>query len=252
MSSVIELSEKDYKGFSANVAHFAKSIALNFKLDEEQIEQTYFACLLMGIGKISLAEKLVKTPYLNLAKEDQKHYEKHSERAESCLASIEALQPVSKIIRHIYENYNGSGYPDRLKAEHIPLPSRIIRICSDYFLLKHGLITAEKMTTEDALAYIDKNLDQLYDRELFCSLKSHTLTLEKLGQDNQQLKADELEVGMIIAKDLESPTGGFLLPAGTLIDHDIINKLSNITAQTNQYITVEVRPFNPLKPNRKK
>jgi len=128
------------------------------------------------------------------------------------------MHGVAKIIRHHHEQFNGEGYPDKLKGKDIPLGSRIMLLANDYDDMVSGHDMERPMSKSEALSIIKKFDSKRYDPELtsdFCEMIS-------LGGIESRFKngiikvvrSDELESGMLLSENLLNKHGLLLLTAG--------------------------------------
>ncbi|MEW6569574.1 MAG: HD domain-containing phosphohydrolase [Nitrospirota bacterium] len=119
------------KGHSERVTHHAISIAQEMALKEKDIETLRIASLLHDIGKIGTYDIILDKPG-RLSEEEFKLIKMHPEKGVEILRPIRQLQHILPIIRHHHERMDGDGYPDGLRAEEIPILSRIISIADSY------------------------------------------------------------------------------------------------------------------------
>ncbi|MGN6799901.1 MAG: HD-GYP domain-containing protein, partial [Gaiellaceae bacterium] len=115
---------------SQAVARLAKALALELQLPKETVEQIRLAGLLHDLGKIGLADEILRKPG-PLTLQEQKEVRKHPELGYALLEGLD-LDPIDKWILHHHEHWNGSGYPHGLVGEEIPLASRIILVADAY------------------------------------------------------------------------------------------------------------------------
>ena len=86
---------------------------------------------LHDIGKVALPASILTKPG-PLTDEEWEFVERHPVIGERILAAAPALAGAARIVRSTHERYDGTGYPDRLAAEQIPLEARIISVCDAY------------------------------------------------------------------------------------------------------------------------
>ena len=128
-------------------------------LMEDDFKETLRAALrLHDIGKVGMPDRILhKTGPLN----DKQWTEmrQHPEIGAHILEPLEQLQlkKVASIIRHHHENYNGSGYPDGLKADAIPIESRIIAVVDAYHAMTSKRPYRNKLANDIALEELKKN-----------------------------------------------------------------------------------------------
>ncbi|WP_432406610.1 HD-GYP domain-containing protein [Wukongibacter sp. M2B1] len=161
---------------SHNVAAIASKIAVALGLIEEEIETTYELALLHDIGKSNIPEEILFKPG-KLTEEEFEVMKLHSIYSESIYLNImknsdkPGIRKKAKVIRHHHENYDGSGYPDGLKANEIPVLSRIITIADIFEAIIHPRVyrphpVAQPMDVmyEMAGKKIDRNIfEYVYD-----------------------------------------------------------------------------------------
>jgi len=139
LAEAIDAKDAYTRGHSERVAVYASRIAREMSLDRQLIERVYFAGLLHDVGKIGIPDAIITKP----ARLDPAEYEeikKHPEIGAKILEPVEFLSAIVPCVRHHHEWFDGSdrGYPDRLVADAIPLPSRVILVAD----------TVEAMTSD--------------------------------------------------------------------------------------------------------
>jgi len=206
-------------------------------LSEIQLEQLHIASLLHDIGCLSLPESVFTTPKNKLDERNKRLYKKHVLLAEAALMNAPSLAEVGKIIRAHHECINGSGFPDGLKGEQIPIESRIIHIVSMFHDLEHGRIAHDIHDSKHAKEYMLKLSGQHFDANILTEFFS--LINEKHQKETFSFTVNSLELsaGMILAKDIVSSRGLLLLTQGTLISNDIINSIKRIEKETAEGFT---------------
>ncbi len=130
---VLAMEAKDSytRGHSERVTELALKLAERIGLVDGRKKILYYAGLLHDIGKIGISESILNKPG-RLDEFEFAEIKRHPVEGAKMLEQIEGLKEVVPIIRHHHENYDGSGYPDGLKGEKIPLESRILAVCDVY------------------------------------------------------------------------------------------------------------------------
>jgi HD-GYP domain-containing protein (c-di-GMP phosphodiesterase class II) len=118
---------------SERVQYLSAALGIGYGLNDEELEALKIAASFHDIGKIGIPDHILLKP----AKFDEYEWEKmkqHSEIGEKIIASteLEGAQHAAQVIRHHHEHFDGSGYPDSLAGESIPVCSRIISIADSY------------------------------------------------------------------------------------------------------------------------
>ena len=119
------------KGHSIKVAKLATQIGTKLGIGGKEYENLYYASLLHDIGKIKTRRQIIYgfEPEKDLEWEETIQ---HPVIGADMFKTINLFKGIVPIIRHHHENYDGTGYPDRLSGEKIPLDSRVIAVVEDY------------------------------------------------------------------------------------------------------------------------
>lgn len=122
----VEYRDPYTSGHSHRVKRFSRIIAQEIGLSNREVEKVSRAALLHDVGKIHeiFAPILMKPG--RLTPEERAIMELHPIKSAELVAKISELQDIVPAVRHHHENWDGSGYPDRLKGKEIPLESRVI------------------------------------------------------------------------------------------------------------------------------
>jgi len=127
LASAVDAKDPYTRGHSENVMRIAVELAKRLGLPENDINMIKYAGLLHDIGKISLPLSILhKREPLN--EHEWEIVRKHPVIGSMIVENVSFLEDVVPAIRHHHENYDGSGYPDRLSGEDIPIMARILNI----------------------------------------------------------------------------------------------------------------------------
>lgn len=131
LANAIDAKSPWTMGHSERVMNIAANIARDLGFDEEGIERVRLGGLLHDIGKIGVMEALLEKP-MELDEDDFPPIRLHPEKGVAILAPITQLKGVLPAILHHHEFYDGSGYPEGLAGEAIPLDARIITVADSF------------------------------------------------------------------------------------------------------------------------
>jgi putative nucleotidyltransferase with HDIG domain len=139
LAEAVDAKDSYTRGHSERVGVYSSKIAREIGLPRELIERVYIAGLLHDVGKIGVRDAVITKPD-RLTDEEYEEIKQHPEIGAKILEPVSFLSDVVECVRHHHEWYDGSdkGYPDRLKADRIPLPSRVILVAD----------TVEAMTSD--------------------------------------------------------------------------------------------------------
>jgi HD-GYP domain-containing protein (c-di-GMP phosphodiesterase class II) len=135
----IEARDPYTSGHSRRVAEYARIIAEESGLPSGQVEEVTTAALLHDVGKVyhEFGPLLLKEGHLSA--EERRLLQSHPVRSAELISTIASLRGVVELaVRHHHENFDGSGYPDGLAGDAIPVASRVIMLAD----------TLDAMTTD--------------------------------------------------------------------------------------------------------
>lgn len=165
-------------GVIKNKVLMAASLAKRFDLPKEEIDNLKVAVLLYDIGNLMLPQDILQkaTP---LTDEERDKIKNHPIiAAREILKHISYIQDVLPIIEHHHENWDGSGYPNKMSKDEIPLTSQIILIIDEYFALIEPRPYRAKLSSRDALEIIKSDAGKKWNNTLvkeFISLIEHDI-----------------------------------------------------------------------------
>jgi len=125
-SALVEMRGTQRHQHARNVSNLSMNAARELGISAPELEMIKTAALLHDIGEIGIPERILMRASETLNTEDLRLYQLHPIRGQMAIDTIEDLRPAGILIRHHHENMDGSGFPDRLAGEAIPLGARII------------------------------------------------------------------------------------------------------------------------------
>jgi diguanylate cyclase (GGDEF)-like protein len=168
------LAERDrYTGeHSASVVDMAKTVAAALGLDEVEVERIGHAALLHDIGKVGVPDRILHKGG-RLAGEEWELMREHPLIGERILRAIPGMGSVARIVRHEHERFDGSGYPDGLAGEAIPIGSRVILACDAYHAMTSDRAYRDAMAHDDAVAELISCSGTQFDATVVTALVSY-------------------------------------------------------------------------------
>ncbi|HEU0294966.1 MAG TPA: HD domain-containing phosphohydrolase [Anaerolineales bacterium] len=164
LTSVIGLRDAHGKGHSDHVMVLSATLGEKMKLPSADLELLKFAAQIHDIGKIAINEFIVNKPG-RFTEAEYLMIQHHAQLGASLVEKL-ALDPrIHLSIRHHHENFDGSGYPDQLAGDQIPLESRIIRITDTYDALTSNRGYRAAYTPKKALSMMEHD-QHFFDPEL--------------------------------------------------------------------------------------
>ena len=131
LASAIDARDPSTRRHSDHVSTIAVEIGQVMRLSEAELEQLEWAGLLHDIGKIGIRDAVLLKPD-RLTREERILMNEHPVKGEEILKDVDQLSRERPLIRHHHEWFNGSGYPDRLVGEEIPLLARVLHVADAF------------------------------------------------------------------------------------------------------------------------
>jgi diguanylate cyclase (GGDEF)-like protein/PAS domain S-box-containing protein/putative nucleotidyltransferase with HDIG domain len=140
---------------SRNVAFYAREMGRELELPQEEIETIELAALLHDIGKIGISDAILGKPG-KLSTSEMSVMITHATQGAAILSVNTALERLVPLVRHHHEWYNGSGYPDRLAGDDIPIGAAIIGVADAFDTMTTDRAYRRARTLEVARAELAK------------------------------------------------------------------------------------------------
>ncbi len=131
LAQTIELKDPSTRGHCDRVGVYAVRLAELLELPRSVQREIKYGSWLHDCGKIGVAESILNGPG-PLSDDEYSHVKQHSQWGADVAAKANLSQIVLNIVRHHHERYDGTGYPDGLKGEAIPLEARIVAVADVY------------------------------------------------------------------------------------------------------------------------
>jgi two-component system cell cycle response regulator len=136
------------------VAKLALGVATRLKLGPEELDEVVRAAELHDVGKMAIPDEILHKPG-PLSDEEWAFVRQHTIIGERILSAAPALLPVAKLVRASHEHFDGSGYPDGLARDAIPLGARIVSVCDAF-----DAMTSSR-PYRPAISSVDEALEEL-------------------------------------------------------------------------------------------
>lgn len=270
LSSLVETLNPVLGKYMMEVARLAREVADEYGLDRKELDQIEIAGMTHDIGLIGMTERVLEKDEKDMTEKEFALFSQHPAIGQICLQSVESLGEVGNIILSHHEHYDGSGFPNGLKGEEIPLGARIISVAGDYSKIvytwpkdvdqiiararkclgaarKNIMVADRKMLIQEvAKKVILLGATQKYDPDVVMKLvkKLGIMEIERKKQQKQTvlIPLEELKEGMVLVKNLRHRNGNFLLAKGTCLNKSAIStvlRLGELDAIAKQiYVTV--------------
>lgn len=166
LTNSIDAKDKYTRGHSERVAFISRWIAErygeHYHLPEETVHKIYLSGLLHDVGKIGINEALLQKKG-RFTETERKQIQAHPRIGAGILSNIRQMKDVVPGVLYHHEHYDGSGYPDNLTGERIPLIGKIICLADAFDAMTSKRIYREAMSIRRAVEEIRKNLGKQFD-----------------------------------------------------------------------------------------
>jgi len=161
---------------SERVGELSAKVATRLGLGAEQVELTRLAGSLHDLGKLAIPEEILRKPG-TLTDSERLVLERHPQIGFRMLDSL-GVDPVADLVLHHHERWDGTGYPDGLRGEQIPLGARIIFVTDAYDAMTSDRIYRPKRSTQAALVELERCAGTQFDPGIVAAFA------EELGQSS--------------------------------------------------------------------
>ena len=165
ISNALDTKDSYTNGHSLRVTLYSMILARELNLDEAYMEDIEIAGLLHDIGKIAMPKSIL-CKNGRLTDDEFLVMKSHPVRGEKIVINIKKLQTISEWVKAHHEKWDGTGYPDGLKGEEIPLPGRIIALADTYDAMTSTRPYRTALSHETAINEINRCAGTQFDPKL--------------------------------------------------------------------------------------
>jgi putative two-component system response regulator len=159
LATMIESRDGHSEGHCHRMANYAATLGRRLGLDAEELQALKRGGMLHDIGMLAIPEAMI----MKSAPLDPGEYEvvkTHTTVGDSLCANLRSLQPVRPIVRHHHERRDGSGYPDHLHGDQIPLLAQIIGIVDVYDAVTSKRVYQQSKSADEAIDVLRAQVEQ--------------------------------------------------------------------------------------------
>jgi putative nucleotidyltransferase with HDIG domain len=211
LSAIIEEKDVTLKRHSERVANNCANFCEKYKLlKTEEFFNMYMAGLLHDLGLVFIPMDVLKYPE-NQTDDDKVRIRKHPVLGEKILSNLSDFKSILPAIRHHHEAFDGSGYPDGLKGEAIPLSARILCIVNKFDTLMFPFSKKSGLDMDKALAAIKDQTDTQFDGALIDKFVEFIKSTSGESEDFL-LKKEDIGIREIFSQIIEDFKSGKIIP----------------------------------------
>jgi response regulator RpfG family c-di-GMP phosphodiesterase len=217
--------QKSLKRIASSSIWLANELGIE---EESMLRDIELASNLFYIGKLYLSDRLFTEPVMKRGIVSGSTMETVPYNAKKFLNDLRGLEKASILLYHVYENFDGSGFPEKLQGWKIPIGSRIIRVTGDF----EDNMRLNNNMKDKSFEMLEHEIKRLYDFKIVALFDQYFA----VSQNNPRLKEKsihrkDLEEGMIISRNIYTESGMKIIAAGTNLDNEIIEKIRTITKE---------------------
>ena len=209
LANAVEAKDLGLKDHCRYLAYRSARLAAFVGLRDGELEGVAYGALLHDIGKIGISEHVLHKPG-PLTDEEFRVMREHPEIGERICDPLRMSRDFTPIIRHHHERWDGTGYPDGLAGEQIPLGARIVALADAFDAIVRGRPYRAARTVEEAFDELRKHSGGQFDPGLV------PLFIEEVGREDAGIEPN-VELPRVALLTHESPiTVGTVLEASTV------------------------------------
>jgi HD-GYP domain-containing protein (c-di-GMP phosphodiesterase class II) len=159
LAQAVEQRDSQTAGHCERLAFIAVAMGMAMRLERAQLLSLYRGGYLHDVGKVGIPDSILFKPGA-LTVEEWVTMRSHTTRGEDICRHLTSLRPVLPIIRHHHERWDGSGYPDGLRAKQIPLLARIVQVADIYDALISARAYKPAFAPHEALRIMQEETDR--------------------------------------------------------------------------------------------
>jgi response regulator RpfG family c-di-GMP phosphodiesterase len=173
------IDEKDpyTRGHSERVAFYSRLIAKFMGMPPDEVDRVHLSGIIHDVGKIGIEDKILRKPAA-LTEEEYEIMKQHPRKGEHILAAVPTLNRLAGAGLMHHENWDGSGYPDGLRGEDIPLLGRIVSVADAFDAMTTDRPYSKAMTFEAALTRLRFLAGKKFDETCVTAMEKASLAGE--------------------------------------------------------------------------
>jgi len=236
LALAIEAKDHTSQKHLHRVRVFAVEVARELGFSEEEIEALRAAALLHDIGKLAIPEHIINKPG-RLTPEEFEKTKIHPLVGAEIIERLAFPYPVAPIVRSHHERWDGSGYPDGLKGEHIPKGARVLAAVDCLEALASHRQYRNALSLDAAMEKVAAMSGSSFDPKIIAVLQRRYRELEHLVQSSSATEAGSIPPQERVETQA-GPAAAFQQPAGTQNENSDSGFLSSIASARQEAQTM--------------
>jgi putative two-component system response regulator len=162
LANAVEAKDVTTENHCQRLAGLAYQMAMAVDIEGTQLKGVVFGALLHDVGKIGVSEAILTKPG-PLTEPEWVEMRQHPIIGEKICKPLTSSRLFAPIVRHHHERWDGTGYPDRLRGEEIPIGARIVGLVDSFDAMVHDRPYRAAMSLERAVAELNANAGRQFD-----------------------------------------------------------------------------------------
>ena len=178
VGAAAEIKDRFIRGHPERMSEWGVALAEEMGLSPERVRDIRIAALLHDIGKVTVSEGILNKPG-KLTRREFDSIKDHPTVGATLVSQVKGFERLVPIVRHHHERFDGTGYPDGLAGEDIPLEARILSVLDVFDALTHQRSYRRGLSREEALAIVERGAGTQFDPAV---VKAFLALLKRRGQ----------------------------------------------------------------------
>ena len=164
-TNFIDAKDPYTRGHSIRVAFYTKKLAQKLGFDEDELYNIYYIALLHDVGKINIPDNILNKPG-PLTKEEMDVIKTHTTNGAAILKDFNSISSIIEGAMYHHERYDGTGYPEGLKGEDIPLVARIIGVADAFDAMNSNRCYRKAFDSEKIISELREGAGKQFDPDI--------------------------------------------------------------------------------------
>ena len=236
LAEAIDAKDPMLHGHSAEVARFAEAMGRRLDIEPDEQRLLSLASLLHDVGTVGVSERVLLKPG-PLNAQEREVVEEHPRIGAQVVSQVPALRPLAPAILHHHERYDGTGYPNGLAGDDIPVPARLIAVADAFSAMMHDRPHRSARSVDEACAVLERGAGTQFDPEMV------RLLVDEVRDDpgiveTARREAAELDSIPLLGAGVGALTDNLTLLASHRAFRDAVNGAASTAQMTGVPFTV--------------
>ncbi|AMV37193.1 HD-GYP domain-containing protein [Planctomyces sp. SH-PL62] len=181
LTAAIDAKDPYTSGHSERVARIAVRLAEELGMPPQKRSDLYLTGLLHDIGKIGIDDEVLKKVG-PLSQEEYRRIQEHVEIGVTILQDLKKLRHIMPGVRHHHESFDGTGYPDHLEGEEIPMEARILAVADSFDAMSSNRPYRKRLSPMQIDEILAKGKGVQWDPDVVDALRACRMDVEAIRQ----------------------------------------------------------------------